>query len=65
MLSFPARTGEIPMLAVLRVGDDEASASYARAIDKTCQSVGARFQAIELPANVQQADVEETVNDAE
>jgi hypothetical protein len=33
-----------PTLAVLRIGDDEASAGYARAIEKTCQGVGAGFR---------------------
>jgi methylenetetrahydrofolate dehydrogenase (NADP+)/methenyltetrahydrofolate cyclohydrolase len=56
-----AAAGAAPTLAVVRVGDDEASAGYARAIDKTCQGVGARYQAVELPASVQQADVAETI----
>ena len=55
--AFTAEQGTAPGLAVLRVGDDEASAGYARAIDKTCQGVGATYRAVELPASVQQADV--------
>lgn len=59
--AFTARTGQAPTLAVVRVGDDEASAGYARAIDKTCQGVGAGFRAVEMAASVQQADVAETI----
>lgn len=58
---FAAQHGHPPTLAVLRVGEDEASAGYARAIDKTCQGVGAGYRAVELPATVQQAGVEDTL----
>ena len=52
-----AAQGIVPTLAVMRVGDDEASAGYARAIEKTCQSVGATFRAVVLPAAAGQAEV--------
>ena len=55
--AFAAEQGMAPGLAVLRVGDDEASAGYARAIDKTCQGVGAAYRAVEMGAGVQQAEV--------
>jgi methylenetetrahydrofolate dehydrogenase (NADP+)/methenyltetrahydrofolate cyclohydrolase len=55
--AYAAEQGMAPGLAVLRVGDDEASAGYARALDKTCQGVGAAYRAVELPATVAQADV--------
>jgi methylenetetrahydrofolate dehydrogenase (NADP+)/methenyltetrahydrofolate cyclohydrolase len=61
--SFRARTGATPTLAVLRVGDDEASASYARAIEKTCEGVGAEFRPVELPAGVTQHEVQEMLGD--
>lgn len=61
--SFRARTGATPTLAVLRVGDDEASASYARAIQKTCEGVGAEFRPVELPASVTQHEVQEMLGD--
>ncbi len=54
---FTAAHGKAPALAVLRVGDDEASAGYARAIDKTCQGVGAAYRAVEMDAGAQQAEV--------
>jgi methylenetetrahydrofolate dehydrogenase (NADP+)/methenyltetrahydrofolate cyclohydrolase len=59
--AFSAEHGAAPGLAVLRVGDDEASAGYARAIDKTCQGVGAAYRAVALPAGVQQAAVADTL----
>jgi methylenetetrahydrofolate dehydrogenase (NADP+) / methenyltetrahydrofolate cyclohydrolase len=55
--AFTAAQGVAPGLAVLRVGDDEASAGYARAIDKICQSTGAAYRTVELPSAVQQVDV--------
>jgi len=58
-----ACAGILPTLAVLRVGDDDASAGYARAIQKTCDSVGVEFHAVELPYAVQQGEVEETLAD--
>jgi methylenetetrahydrofolate dehydrogenase (NADP+) / methenyltetrahydrofolate cyclohydrolase len=55
--AYTAAQGVAPGLAVLRVGDDEASAGYARAIDKICQGTGAAYRAVELPSTVQQVDV--------
>ncbi len=52
-----AAQGIVPTLAVMRVGDDEASAGYARAIEKTCQSVGVTFRAVVLPSAADQAEV--------
>ena len=58
---FTVANGAAPTLAVVRVGDDEASAGYARAIEKTCQGVGADYQVIEMTATVQQSDVAEMI----
>jgi methylenetetrahydrofolate dehydrogenase (NADP+) / methenyltetrahydrofolate cyclohydrolase len=58
IVDFSARTGVIPALSVLRVGDDEASASYARAIGKNCASVGVGFDELVLGEDVSQAEVE-------
>lgn len=58
---YNAKYGHVPTLAVLRIGDDESSAGYARAMEKTCQGVGANFQLLELPASVNQADAVETL----
>jgi methylenetetrahydrofolate dehydrogenase (NADP+)/methenyltetrahydrofolate cyclohydrolase len=46
-----------PTLAILRVGDDEAAAGYARAIARNCKSVDVGFHATELPATADQAQV--------
>ncbi len=47
-----------PTLAVIRVGHDEASAGYARAIEKNCQSVGINFRAESMSDDVSQQAVE-------
>jgi methylenetetrahydrofolate dehydrogenase (NADP+)/methenyltetrahydrofolate cyclohydrolase len=55
-----------PTLAILRVGDDEAAAGYARAIERNCKSVDVAFQATVLPADATQASVAaalQTLND--
>ena len=46
-----------PTLAILRVGDDEAAAGYARAIARNCKSVNVGFQATELEATADQTAV--------
>jgi len=61
--AFRSRLGVAPTLAVLRIGDDEASAGYARALQKTCDGVGADFRAVELPTSAQQAEVEEALTE--
>lgn len=61
--AFHSRTGIAPTLAVLRIGDDEASAGYERAIQKTCDGVGAHFSAMELPASAQQAEAVEALSE--
>lgn len=61
--AFRSRVGVAPTLAVLRIGDDEAGAGYARALQKTCDSVGADFRAVELPASAQQDEVVEVLTE--
>uniref|UniRef100_A0A7C1FHX5 Bifunctional protein FolD n=1 Tax=Caldilinea aerophila TaxID=133453 RepID=A0A7C1FHX5_9CHLR len=61
--AFRARTGVSPTLAVLYIGEDEASAGYARAIQKTCDSVGADFRKVELPYSTQQVEAEEVLRE--
>ena len=46
-----------PTLAILRVGDDEAAAGYARAIARNCKNSEVGFQATELPADADQQQV--------
>ena len=58
-----ARAGISPTLAVLRIGDDDASAGYARAIQKTCDGVGVDFREVDMPFAAQQGEVEEVLNE--
>ena len=55
---FCERYGYAPTLAALRVGEDEASAGYARAIGKNCRSVGVEFREVSLASDAAQSDVE-------
>jgi methylenetetrahydrofolate dehydrogenase (NADP+) / methenyltetrahydrofolate cyclohydrolase len=55
--AFQQTHGVTPTLAILRVGDDEAAAGYARAIERNCKSVDIAFHAKTLPAEATQADV--------
>ena len=41
--ALAAQHGVAPTLAVLRVGDDDAAAGYARAIERTCTGVVCQF----------------------
>jgi methylenetetrahydrofolate dehydrogenase (NADP+)/methenyltetrahydrofolate cyclohydrolase len=55
--AFAAAHGVAPTLAVLRVGDDESAAGYARAIEKNCKSVGVAYRSVDLPQEADQAAV--------
>src|SRR5690606_40314254 len=59
--AFVSQNGLAPTLAVLRIGDDEAAAGYARAIEKNCKSVGVEYQAHVLGAGATQAEAAELV----
>ena len=52
--TFATERGVAPTLAVVRIGDDEAAAGYARAIEKNCKSVGATYQPHALAATATQ-----------
>ena len=60
--AFTAEHSYAPTVAIFRIGADEASAGYARAIEKTCQGVGAGSRMIELPSSATQATVEATLD---
>ena len=63
--AFTAQHGFAPNVAIMHIGYDEASAGYARAIEKTCQGVGAGSRMISLPQVATQQEVEqvlETIN---
>ena len=55
---FVRSYGLKPTLAILRVEGDEASAGYARAIEKSCAGIGAAFRPQVLPNNATQAEIE-------
>ncbi len=55
-----------PTLAVVRIGDDDAAAGYARAIEKNCKSVNVAYQPHVLDASATQegaADLVRRLND--
>lgn len=52
--AFAAKHGVTPTLAVVRIGEDEAAAGYARAIERNCKSVGVLYQAHTLGADATQ-----------
>jgi len=54
---FTAEFGFAPTLALVRVGDDPASVSYAGMIERTCQQTGVRFEAHALPADTAEEDL--------
>jgi methylenetetrahydrofolate dehydrogenase (NADP+)/methenyltetrahydrofolate cyclohydrolase len=58
---FAAQHGTTPTLAVLRFGEDEAAAGYARAIEKNCKSVGVAYQPHELDGGASQVKAAELV----
>lgn len=60
---FEAAQGMRPALAVVRIGDDEAAAGYARAIEKNCASVGVSFVARVLPADVREDEAVSTIRE--
>lgn len=61
ILELSQKHGQMPTLAVMRIGDDGASGGYARAIEKNCGSVGIQFRGEILPAETTQAEAEETL----
>ena len=58
---FVQQYGRMPSLAVVRVGDDPASVSYARMIQKTAEQVGIRFAPSFVSSETTQADLAQIV----
>lgn len=52
-----AQTGRSPGLAVIRVGDDPASAVYVRAKEQACERVGIQSFGCHLPKEISEADL--------
>jgi methylenetetrahydrofolate dehydrogenase (NADP+)/methenyltetrahydrofolate cyclohydrolase len=55
--AFAQHRGRPPGLAALDVGGDPAAASYLRAINRACVSVGITFQHVQADAALTQADL--------
>ena len=54
---FEVEWNVMPTLALVRVGDDPASVSYAGMIERTCKKAGVAFEAHTRPADVSEAEV--------
>ena len=52
-----------PGLAVILVGDDPASAIYVKGKRRDCEEVGVYSKALQLDANIDQAALEDLVDD--
>jgi len=57
------RTGRVPGLAAVLVGDDPASATYVRSKRKACEEAGIASWLHALPASVAQADLLRLIHD--
>jgi methylenetetrahydrofolate dehydrogenase (NADP+)/methenyltetrahydrofolate cyclohydrolase len=55
------KSGILPGLAVVLVGDDPASRAYVRSKDKMCRELGLHSEKYELPASTTQAELIERV----
>lgn len=55
--AFKAKHGFVPFIAVLRAGEDAASVSYARAIEKAFGARGMGFSLHTLPETASQAEI--------
>ncbi len=58
-----ARTGVVPGLAVVLVGDDPASVSYVRMKERDCEQVGIRPFDHRLPATTSQEELEALIDE--
>ena len=59
--AFQAKWDIQPTLALVRAGDDPASVSYARMIQRTCEQRGLAFQAHTRPADASEDGVVDLV----
>jgi methylenetetrahydrofolate dehydrogenase (NADP+)/methenyltetrahydrofolate cyclohydrolase len=57
------KEGIMPRLTALIVGDDPASRSYMKGIEKGCSEVGISFGMIELAENVSQEELEKRIEE--
>lgn len=57
VLELQRKTGKVPGLAAVLVGDDPASASYVRSKTKACQEAGIFSRQLTPPGDILQADL--------
>lgn len=57
------KSGHIPSMAVVLVGDNPASLSYIRNKRKLCEEVGANFKLHQLPENISEAEFLQLLKD--
>jgi len=57
VLELQRKTGKVPGLAAVLVGDDPASASYVRSKTKACQEAGIFSRQLTPPGDIRQADL--------
>ena len=62
IVEFKSKTGVVPGLAVVIVGDNPASLVYVRNKKKACEQVGINSYEIALPADVSEAELIAEVN---
>lgn len=60
--AYRARTGIVPGLAVILVGDDPASQVYVRNKERACEEVGIRSERYDLPSDATQQEVLDLVH---
>jgi methylenetetrahydrofolate dehydrogenase (NADP+)/methenyltetrahydrofolate cyclohydrolase len=61
VIDFKSKTGSVPGLAVILVGQDPASAAYVNMKKKACDRVGFYSVTHEMPGNISQEAIENTI----
>ena len=61
VIDFKSRTGLVPGLAVILVGQDPASAAYVNMKKKACDRVGFYSVTHEMPEDISQDTIENTI----
>src|SRR5512134_362095 len=55
--ALQVKTGRVPGLAAVRVGDDPASATYVRTKTKACQEAGIASRQLTPPGDISQSEL--------
>ena len=59
--TIKAKNGEVPCLAVIQVGDNQASTTYVNNKIKTCEEVGIKSEVFKLPNSSSFTDVKKVI----